>query len=353
MPITKKTEKFITADKIFYHLDRLDTWLQGKAVYPITVEIHPSDFCNNKCYYCYYRKEKRFIGKKDFVKILKKLKVIDTKGIILSGGGEPLLNPEINDFLKLVKRNNFSLGLITNLNIYNKELFKNILECAEWCRVSLDASSRKTYKNIRMTDMFTTVLDNIKMLVKLRNEMSSHTTLGIQMVVCKENINEVFRFIKLASDLKIDYSQIRPLEILPDELNPYSRKDYEYIVYQYKKARYLETPFYKIIFSNKWDIMNPDHRLNSHGFTFCHGYPFIGAIDARGDFYICCHKVEKRDKRFCCGNIITESVKKIMDRRKNAMIFLNLKDCYLECRASNLNRKLEGLLSHEEHKNFL
>jgi len=32
---------------------------------------------------------------------------------------------------------------------------------------------------------------------------------------------------------------------------------------------------------------------------------------------------------------------------------LNLRNCYLECRGSNLNRRLEGLLHHKEHKNFL
>ena len=100
-------------------------------------------------------------------------------------------------------------------------------------------------------------------------------------------------------------------------------------------------------------MANPRSRMKTHGFSFCHGYPFIGAIDARGDYYICCHKVEMRDKRFYCGNVIKEPIQLVMSKREKVIKHLNLKYCYLECRGSNLNRRLEGLLHHKEHKNFL
>ena len=45
-------DKFITSDKVFYHLDRLSDWENGNIVNPITFEIHPSNLCNSKCYYC-------------------------------------------------------------------------------------------------------------------------------------------------------------------------------------------------------------------------------------------------------------------------------------------------------------
>jgi len=346
-------EKFITSDKIFSHLNRLKKWRDGEEVYPITVEIHPTDLCNNKCHYCEYRKETASIDRKQFITVLKRLRHIGVKGVILSGGGEPLLNPEAGYFLQMIRKNGFDAALITNLNVYNNDLFRSILETTEWCRISLDACTGRTYKKIRGVDRFDRAVDNIRRLVRLKERMRSRTTIGIQMVVCKENMREIAGIIKLSSTLRVDYIHIRPLEILPRKPLPYSEQDYRRVCSQIEKAGHMETSSFEIIFSNKWDIVNPNHRGKSHGFTFCHGYPFIGAVDARGDYYACCHKVENREKKFCYGNIISEPAKKIMSRRKRIARKITLKDCYLECRGSNLNRRLESLLRGQEHKNFL
>jgi MoaA/NifB/PqqE/SkfB family radical SAM enzyme len=347
------SEKFITSDKIFHHLESLSDWHKGRQAFPITLEIHPTDLCNNKCHYCRYEKGPFSLSRRDFQVIMKKLKAIHTKGVILSGGGEPLLNPHTPEFLRLIKESGFDAALITNLTLYKEATFQNILKFTEWCRVSLDTCEKKTYMKIRGVDMFEETVRNVRKLVELKKKLRSSATVGIQMVVCKENLGEILGLIRMTKDLKVDYIQIRPVEILPSEPIPYSKKEYGLIIAQIKKAGPLENKDFKIIFSNKWDIIDPQHKDRSHGFTLCHGYMFIGAIDAKGDYYICCHKAETKDKRFCCGNVLAEDIKEIMSRRKNIIRNLNLKDCYLECRGSNLNRRLEGLLHRGEHKSFL
>ena len=143
----------------------------------------------------------------------------------MSGGGEPLMNPDIQKFIKATADFDFDLGLITNLNIYNVLLYRTILECAQWCRISLDSADKKVYKSIRGVDGFDNAVRNIKKLVLLKKEGRYKTTIGTQMVVCKQNIGTIAKLVILAKTLKVDYVQIRPLEILPSDKNPYQKKN--------------------------------------------------------------------------------------------------------------------------------
>ncbi len=345
-------EKYITSDKIFHHFDRVASWQRGENVYPVTIEIHPTNKCNNKCEYCHYEKDSTSLSLTQFETILKKLNDISCTGITLSGGGEPTVNPDCTEFIKKIKSAGFDGALITNLNIFDKDLYVAIVENLEWCRVSIDTCFSQTYKNIRAVDKLNEVNKNLKTLISYKKLANSNTTIGAQIVVSKKNMREIDETVKFYANYGLDYIQIRPFEILQNN-NLYTKDEYDLIMEQLNITKQYETKSYKIILSDKWDIINPYHKNTTHGFSFCHGYQFIGAIDAYGDFYACCHKVEEKDKGFCYGNVINEPIRTLMSRREKIIKKLDLNNCYLGCRGSNINRRLEGLLKKKEHANFL
>jgi MoaA/NifB/PqqE/SkfB family radical SAM enzyme len=65
--------------------------------------------------------------------------------------------------------------------------------------ISLDASNEKLYREIRQVD-FNNVLSGIKELRRLSSEIK----IDITMVLTKKNVHDIFNFIELAKELKVD-----------------------------------------------------------------------------------------------------------------------------------------------------
>lgn len=350
---TEGKDVFITIDKIFSHLDMVNKWIKGRSAYPITVELHLTELCNNRCFYCHYPKSPKTMSLANAKVAIKKLSSIGTKALVLSGGGEPTLHSAVKKVIKIMVKEKIESAIITNLFKRDNELYKTILKRCTWCRISLDSSKESIYKRIRGVSGFGNVISNIRKLVKLKNQLKSRTTIGVQSVINRYNINDIFREIKLASELGVDYIQIRPVETMPGEKLTYSKKQYDHIMQQIETGYQFEHSNFKIIRSNKWDVINPYLKKRVHGFYFCHAHMMIAAIDAHGDMYVCCHQIETRNKDMCYGNILKEPISSIMLRRKRIIKNLDLKKCYLECRASNVNRRLQSLKNYVPHANFL
>ena len=49
-------KQFDIQQKILWHSDRLNKWLKGEVIYPITFEIDASNVCNEKCIWCCWEK---------------------------------------------------------------------------------------------------------------------------------------------------------------------------------------------------------------------------------------------------------------------------------------------------------
>ncbi|MCP4371862.1 MAG: radical SAM protein [Deltaproteobacteria bacterium] len=349
----KHQDIYITTDKIFSHFDTLYQWSKGENISPITVEIHLTERCNNRCFYCHYPKMPQSMELEDFKTAIEKLFSTHTKAIILSGGGEPTLHPRLSEAIQTTSAAGMDSAIITNLLQYDEEIYTTILEHCTWCRISLDASNAYLYKTIRGVDGFEQVMFNIHQFAKLKKKLHSQTTIGVQSVVNRYNIDDLYNEIQLTSKLGVDYIQIRPVETMPNEELIYSIQQYDHIMGQIEAGFQSERKNFKVIRSNKWDIINPYLQKREHGFSFCHAYMLIAAIDVRGDMYVCCHQIEKRNKALCYGNIFQEPIELILSRREEVIRNLDLRQCYLECRASNINRRLESLRRAVPHKNFL
>ena len=89
--------------------------MQYKKIY---IEI--TNCCNLNCHFCAKTtRPPRFMKKKDFLVILDKIKDF-TKYIYLHVMGEPLLHPEINQFIKLATIKGFSVNVTTNGSLLKK-----------------------------------------------------------------------------------------------------------------------------------------------------------------------------------------------------------------------------------------
>lgn len=265
----------------FYYALVKESILKG-WVKPITCEIDPSNSCNLDCSFCIYKQldDETHLSLELYKKILGDLRDCEVKSITFTGGGEPLLNPRINEMIEV--SSDFKLGLITNGVLLDK-IRPKLLKRFEFVRVSLNAGTPKTYKNITGKDLFSRVIKNIHSLKKHIKQ------LGISFVVTKENIDE----IDLVKGIKADYIQIKD-----NVLNP-------------------------IDYSADCIVCKRDKAVSN---LPCSIASLIGVIGGNGDVSYCCQY--RYDKRFILGNVKRDSFIDIWERRKDIRpIFQNCPPC--------------------------
>jgi MoaA/NifB/PqqE/SkfB family radical SAM enzyme len=71
--------------------------------------------------------------------IAERYSYLGCKAVTITGGGEPLLHPYINEAISIFSRNNIKVGLVTNGLLINL-LSKDSIAMLEWIRISFDDS---------------------------------------------------------------------------------------------------------------------------------------------------------------------------------------------------------------------
>ena len=89
---------------------------------PITADVFLTNYCNNACPYCTYKRWGHEDGARempfnDFVKYITRLVDLGVAGIILTGGGEPTINHDFDRITHWLETNNISYGVNTNFNV--------------------------------------------------------------------------------------------------------------------------------------------------------------------------------------------------------------------------------------------
>ena len=199
--------------KIVHHMDKLNELKDGKQPTPLQVQIIPSNRCNQRCSFCAYRmkgylsneqfEERDILSYSKIKEILTDCQHMGVKGIQYTGGGEPLVHPDIKQIFKDTLNHNLEIALVTNGQNLDEDTCK-ILTDATWVRISLDSSNASMYKRIRKVNQFNNVINNIKTLVKYRKDC----VIGIGYVVCKENWKGILKAAQMAKDLGVQNFRI-------------------------------------------------------------------------------------------------------------------------------------------------
>lgn len=340
--------KYIGSNKIFYHPERLQSWIDDGQVRPVTAEIHLSNRCNNACNYCGQKQNHNNTDMSiDNIKLLRKfIDSVGVKACYFSGGGESTLNPDL--FTAIDELKGVELGMISNGLIMPDELIKKYVQEFTWVRISLDCADEQTYYKIRGVHGFEKVKANIKNLLTAKKESKGNTTIGIQVVINEFNDLQIPWIINQLLVLfpDIDYISIRPIEMLIKE-TVYSNSQISRFKEQFKLLKYSK----KIIISEKWqDIFDNNHK---HGFSTCHASKFLLTVTADADIYQCCHVTHLDDYRITH----LSNYEDFFYQRHLMLGVVNNEGfnpgiCPLGCRGSGINKSIETMI-WEKHRNFL
>ena len=313
----------ITGAKIFSSEENIEHF---KSKLPITADIFLTAYCNNKCKYCTYGRwelehgEKRYMSYDLFVKVAKRLKELGTRGFILTGGGEPTINPDFSRIVEYLESEGIPYGINTNFNVY-REFSPNYL------KVSLDSSNADDYKAIRGVDKYADVMKNIAEYARNKHEV---TKLGLQCVVSHEG--QATKFYAEHKGLDVDYIVFRPIESTGGRYYKDHAQELERIK---QELDVLSRADGRIVVNYKW------HETGAR-FSKCYGQWAQIAVDEKGQVIYCCHKPYE-----VVGSIFDKNIMKKKSAYKTDMSM-----CDVPCRMTGSNKQLE-MMEYEQESCFI
>ena len=131
--------------KIFQYLEQVEKAVNMAHMFdlhPVTVEIMPSNHCNHMCINCTFkaRHSGDEIPSRMLMSLIDDLVELDIKGILWTGGGEPLTyKADLLNVMKKAERQKLKQGLYTNGSLLSKKISDRLVNMLTFIRVSLDA----------------------------------------------------------------------------------------------------------------------------------------------------------------------------------------------------------------------
>lgn len=275
--------------KLFYHIERWkNITSDGQCPPPALITVDPSNYCNLACEWCNackVRENKRQISRKTLLNaadFFAKWKSPDKKhgvnAICIAGGGEPLTNPHVGEFLNCLHKKQIKCATVTNgllIDNFYEELLNN-----QYVAVSVDAGTAETFNKYKGTPKngkhFEKVISNIEQLCKLArnkkcnlNDLSPSNGVNYRMLIYKDNIKEISIAAQIVQELGCKNFHIRPASVpydgnidfhyTPDEIKEF--KEQIEIVNNMKNRRF---GFYYTL--GKFD----DKFSKNNDFKHCH-----------------------------------------------------------------------------------
>lgn len=191
--------------------------ISGKSAWtgPFFVAVRLTQRCNLHCVGCPFHSPHLTLQAREvrsmedfplelFKKLCGELKLMGTRSLWLTGDGEPLLHPQLFDFIEVAKEAKLSVKLITNGVLLDDAKQRCLIDsCLDVIRVSLWASSPEEYaQNYPGTSpaTFFKVQDNLKSLAALKSKLNKTKP----AVVLHQPINRLnFQSLEAFADLAL------------------------------------------------------------------------------------------------------------------------------------------------------
>lgn len=307
--------------------------LQDDPGFPklVYAEIHPTDICNLKCYFCnqaVYRKTRQVeLPWKLLHRTLIGMQELGLSMVRLSGGGEPILHPQFNKIIEFLSRHDIMLKNLTTNGLLCEGETLDALLSLNWrhALISLAAHEQKDWMRVTKgsAKSYNRVIRNIENILERRNLAHSPfpkiaLMFGIDHITYKK-LTDAYEF---ACNLGVDGVLFKTFNNTP--YPPAMRKDSSRILDQLhdicvengktKKIKYLLITLRDLKLNTDIvdQVISDSHETNAYlvdnSYELCF-MPWHGtAIRANGDVIPCCAGIGGFTRM---GNIHDDSIARI------------------------------------------
>ncbi len=180
--------------------------------HPTGIEIEMTNRCNLACTQCL-----RSLGLKpyklgdmdpdNYKKILDQFPYV--MNISLNGFGEPMMYAHFFDIVAYTRKERpwAKIGIYSNGGLIDEEKAYRMMDCGlTELNISIDAAKPETYRRVRRGGKLPDLHDNIKRLVRIKQETRARfPMLGLNFVMLNDNEGELVPFVEQAADMGVDF----------------------------------------------------------------------------------------------------------------------------------------------------
>jgi MoaA/NifB/PqqE/SkfB family radical SAM enzyme len=350
----------LDSHKLHYHFDRVAQFAKSGDCAPIYMEVSPVGLCNHRCVFCaydYIGYPNRKLDREKFMTFVKDIADAGLKSMLYAGEGEPLVHPNIGEFVAHTKSYGIDVGMFTNGQLLSEKLTQEILPSLTFIRFSFNGGTADNYAKIHevKTSVFDKVVENIKYACDYRREHGLSVDIGAQFVLLPENIDYLMDAVRTLRLCGVDYISIKPFvqqnEAQHYQMNRQFTLDELHELIESSKKE--EADSFKVLFRE-----NAFEKYGERDYCHCNGTTFITVLNSAGELASCLPFWDNPE--FVYGNIHEESFEAIWNGERRAKIKnfleneLDVKTCPPNCRPNAINSFLENILSRDiKHINFI
>lgn len=345
-------ELILDGTKLAWHKDKVDAWLRGERISPVTIDMALTQACNYGCRFCYatmQRQDEHFpVNKKVMTDFIDDCAEVGVRAISLVSDGESTINPAYVHTIQYGASKGLSMASGTNGYLLTEDKLRQVMPHLTYLRFNITAGEPKRYEEIMGSKegSFERVCSNIKTAMRLKKENGWACTVGMQAVLMPEFEDQIIPLAKLGKELRPDYLVIKHCS---DDEKGTLGVDYEKYEPLYDKLKEAETysdgEFRVAI---KWSKIEAKGKRD---YERCYGPPFLLQISGSGRIAPCGMLFADKYDKYHIGNITKERFKDIVksDRYWEVVNLLasdkfNAKTmCGSLCLQHKVNEKLDSL----------
>lgn len=350
--------------KLYWHLDRVNDWLNGLRVAPIHIDVGLSKGCNIKCQYCFgvlqgnfYKKGSEvYFPREPLLRYVKEAGELGVRSMAFIGEAEPLLNPYVYDAIVAGTKAGVDISLGTNGILFDTgRAGEEALEHLKWIRFNISAASDAAYRRIHGSKEFHEAVGKIRFCVETKKKKHLMVTVGLQIVLTPLNMDQVVPLAELGRDMGVDYLVVKQCsDTVENALGVYNKLE-EYNNYQdiLKEAEAVSNTDYDVIV--KWEKITNKGKRN---YAQCFGVPFLLYSSGDGRLYPCGAFFELNEAEYRMGDLVEQSFKEIIESDRYWEVVekvkkIDVKQCYSNCKTHHINEFLWTLKHPPDHVNFV
>ncbi len=184
------------------------------------LQVESSLACNLRCVMCPWKEISRqapnrgLLSPETWQAIRPHL--LQVHSIDFTGGGEPLLQPLLPEWVAEAKAAGCETGILTNGLLLKGERVKKLLAAGlNWLCVSMDGATADLYEKIRVGSNFDQVCHNLARISDMRVGQVPKTM--INFVLMDINVHQVEEIVRLAAALGVDQVNFKQCDVIRGE----------------------------------------------------------------------------------------------------------------------------------------